>query len=135
MASAMVRPYIKAEAQAQARAKSHKSRQERLKGVTKWVNGQPTLSYARVGWQWVNGKHIKVDKRASGVTQQFSMNRHDERAERATERRKHGYRARQKARAREQYERVKPINAKRLAALKADQRAERMAREVRYGRA
>jgi hypothetical protein len=130
----MVTAYDDAQARKQASAVKDKGkadrarRERRLAGVSKWANGVASVHYARDGYQWVNGKYIKVDPRGTGTTQTFSTNRHDERAEHAAYARKSKARHKAKMRARTQYEAVKPLALARLKALKADKQAARLAR-------
>lgn len=125
------------------KSRQRKDRAKRLAGCVKWQGGEPTLHYVRDGYQWVNGEYVKVDPRGTGVTQTFSTNRAQERADRHAadhpgkgRPKREGLRPRSarsvaKALAREQFERVKPINAARLKALKADRQAARLARAQR----
>lgn len=122
--------------------RERKAKLQRLGGHAKWVGGEPTQSYARSGYAWLNGERVKVDPRASGVTQRFDYSRAQEREDshhlahpgkgrpKREGQRPRSSRSRAKALAREQYERAKPINAQRLKALKADRQAARMAREA-----
>lgn len=123
-------------------SRERKAKLRRLGGQAKWVGGEPTLSYARDGYAWVNGERVKVDPRGTGVTQSFSYSRAQEREDRHHQahpgkgrpkregQRPRSERAKAKALARERYERVKPINEARLKALKQDRPAARLARQA-----
>lgn len=91
----------------------------------KWV---PPLRYAKAGYRYVNGDYVKLTPRATGITQIFSTNRQQARAD--AKALAVGQRTRRKAKqaGRERYERAKPINAEKLKVLKADKHVERARR-------
>jgi hypothetical protein len=144
------KPYDEADAKAMACATTTQDpdrvRARKLKGLVKWINGRPTLHYVKSGFTWVSGDYVKLVPRATGITQTFGTSRAQERADRhAADHpgkgrpkrdglRPRSARAKSKALAREQFERVKPINAARLGALKADRQAARLARERQAAR-
>lgn len=85
--------YLKPRAQHLARGKT--PARNALKGVTKWVNGQPVIFYHRKGYGWHKGSYVKLELKGSGLTMRFGSNRQERRAEEAEARR----RARRKSRA------------------------------------
>lgn len=83
------------------------------------------LRYARAGYRYVNGDYVKLTPRATGITQIFSTNRQKARADAKALAVKQRARYKAKQAGRERYERVKPINAEKLKALKANKQVER----------
>jgi hypothetical protein len=91
----------------------------------KWV---PPLRYAKSGYRYVAGDYVKLTPRATGITQIFGTNRQQARADAKALAVRQRTRRKAKQAGRERYERVKPINAEKLKALKADKHVERARR-------
>ena len=62
-----------------------RARLRKLKGVTRWVDGMPILSYVRAGYRTIAGQRVKVDPQATGIVQSFERSRADDRAARHAE--------------------------------------------------